>query len=360
MSDSSFDYIHSAVVKCSSCGADMIYDPERGKLFCAFCDRTRDIDKRIPREIRDFLAEREEGDVEEDDSVYKCPNCAGEVALGGFQTADKCPFCGATNIVKLQDIKGLKPDSILPFKVSKQSAYAHGKKWLKRKLLAPAKFKKAVQPDNFKGVYIPSFTFNADADSSYEGRLGEIRTRTVRRGKETYTETYTHWYHVSGGDSRSFVNTMIEASPQIKQKELDKLLPFDIDFAEAYTREYLAGFSAERYDASLDDSFDIAKHKMDEVIRKAILARYNADRVDYLNVNTRYSKIKFRYTLLPLWICACKFKDKIYRFMVNGRTGKSTGKPPVSGVRVGILVSLILAAVAAIALLICHYMLGII
>lgn len=50
----------------------------------------------------------------------------------------------------------------------------------------------------------------------------------------------------------------------------------------------------------------------------------------YLNVNTNYNDIKFNYILLPVWVCGYKFRDKIWSFLVNGRTGKATGKVPVS------------------------------
>lgn len=50
----------------------------------------------------------------------------------------------------------------------------------------------------------------------------------------------------------------------------------------------------------------------------------------YLNVNTHYNDIKFNYILLPVWVCGYKFRDKIWSFLVNGRTGKATGKVPVS------------------------------
>ncbi len=41
-----FNYNNTAVVKCTNCGADMTYDPERGALHCSYCDATRSIDKR--------------------------------------------------------------------------------------------------------------------------------------------------------------------------------------------------------------------------------------------------------------------------------------------------------------------------
>ena len=111
---------------------------------------------------------------------------------------------------------------------------------------------------------------------------------------------------------------------------MEKLLPFDLNTAEQYKREYLAGFAAERYNESLDDSFTDAKGIMEEDIRAAILSQYHYDRVAYLNVNTHYNDIKFNYILLPVWVCGYKFRDKIWSFLVNGRTGKATGKVPVS------------------------------
>ena len=31
-----------------------------------------------------------------------------------------------------------------------------------------------------------------------------------------------------------------------------------------------------------------------------------------------------------MWVCGYKFRDKVWSFLVNGRTGKATGKVPVS------------------------------
>ena len=111
-------------------------------------------------------------------------------------------------------------------------------------------------------------------------------------------------------------------------------------------KEYLAGFSSERYDTAIDDCYNKAKVEMDEQIKKGILGQYRADQVRYLNVNTRYDNIKFNYSLLPLWICGYKFKEKVYRFIVNGRTGKSTGKTPLSPIKIAITSIFVLGIVA--------------
>ena len=184
--------------------------------------------------------------------------------------------------------------------------------------------------EQFKGIYEPSFVFASDTFSSYDGKLGEDYYVTVRRGKNTVTERRTRWFFVSGGYNKSFDGIVIEAASSLDQSQMNKLLPYDLGSAEQYKREYLAGFAAERYNESLDNSFEGAKSVMDDDIRASILSQYKYDRVAYLNVNTNYGNIKFNYTLLPVWVCGYKFREKLWSFLVNGRTGKATGKVPVS------------------------------
>ena len=50
--------------------------------------------------------------------------------------------------------------------------------------------------------------------------------------------------------------------------------------------------------------------------------------------------------LLPLWICSYRYKRKIYRFLVNARTGEVQGQRPWSWVKIT-LTALVVAAVAA-------------
>ena len=112
-----------SVIKCPGCGADMVFDPAAGALSCPYCGGTKGIEKRINAK-RDFLLERGEGEVEEGSSEYECPNCGAAVVLENFATTEECPYCGATNIVKKERLQGLKPDSILPFTVTRDSAFA--------------------------------------------------------------------------------------------------------------------------------------------------------------------------------------------------------------------------------------------
>ena len=52
--------------------------------------------------------------------------------------------------------------------------------------------------------------------------------------------------------------------------------------------------------------------------------------------------------MLPIWLSSFRYKEKIYRFMVNGQTGRVGGNAPISPLRVTIAVILSLAVIALI------------
>jgi hypothetical protein len=38
----------------------------------------------------------------------------------------------------------------------------------------------------------------------------------------------------------------------------------------------------------------------------------------------------FKHVLMPVWISAYRYRDKVYRFLVNGQTGEASGESPLS------------------------------
>ena len=51
---------------------------------------------------------------------------------------------------------------------------------------------------------------------------------------------------------------------------------------------------------------------------------------------------------LPIWIAAYTYNNKLYRFLVNGQTGKINGKKPVAVWKVVALILVIIAIIAGI------------
>ena len=47
-------------------------------------------------------------------------------------------------------------------------------------------------------------------------------------------------------------------------------------------------------------------------------------RIDW--TDTRYSHLTFKHVLMPVWTSAYRYRDKTYRFIVNGQTGETSGE----------------------------------
>ena len=127
---------------------------------------------------------------------------------------------------------------------------------------------------------------------------------------------------------------------------LKGLEPFETEKNVPYKPEYVAGFAAERYSVGLKAAWEKAKNsiagKIKNNISSKIRSEHNADHVDRVKVSTTYSKITYKYLMLPIWCSSFKYNDKIYQFMVNGQTGKVYGKTPVSVGKVILVIAIVL------------------
>ena len=59
----------------------------------------------------------------------------------------------------------------------------------------------------------------------------------------------------------------------------------------------------------------------------------------------------FRHLLLPVWIGAYRFQDKVYQLVVNARTGEVQGERPYSAIKIVLLVVMVLAVILVLVLL---------
>lgn len=345
--------VDTTIMKCDGCGANMVFDPQAQKLYCAHCGSTKEISGEYTEEINIAYALSGEGGAwqAKEACVFRCDNCGAKVVLAGGETANSCPFCGTAHVTKSDELAGLKPNALLPFLFNSDNAIGFSKKWAKKKLFAPSKFKKKMGIDNVKGVYTPCFTFDSLTTSTYYGRVGKRHTRTVGSGKNKRVETYIVWRNISGNYNGRFDDVLVTAGSKFDQEKLDKISPYSTNDGKLFNEAYMLGFMAYRYDYEIQDCWDYAKGRIDESIKRGILSQYVYDVVDYLNVSTEHSNVTYKYVMLPVYIGNFNYKKKLYNFYVNGCSGKVTGKTPVSPWRVLTAVLLGCALVAGIALL---------
>ena len=344
------DDIKTENLSCPTCGAYLIFSPKKQCLYCEHCGYEQAIEPNgSVQEIS--LAEGIAVISNWNDSakMYSCENCGAKVLLENGETAASCPFCGTPHIIESEELPGLRPNAILPFKQSKEDAEDFALTWAKKKLFAPSNFKKRAAVEGLSGVYAPCFTFDSDTRSTYVGVLGKYYTVTVGSGKDRRTETRVRYFSVSGNYNQFFDDLVYEVSPMINQKIYEKMGSFPLKTAVVYDDKYMSGYCSNYYERDMNSCWEDAKKDIDGIIRKNIVKQYNADVVQSLNVQTIHLNVTYKYVLVPVYVGKFYYKNKLYNFYESGITGKVTGKYPVSPLRVivAILIGLGLVGLAA-------------
>ena len=331
----------TSVMKCPSCGADMIYDAESGKLLCEHCGTQKEIAGKTSEEL-DFERLLTDKGGWKESHVFRCENCGAQEVLDKNEIAKQCPFCGATNIVETSELPDIRPNAVVPFRVAIKDAASAVKTWVRKRLFAPQKFRKSAKPKKMQGVYMPAFSFDSQTYSYYTAVLGKHYYVTRRVNGKTVQERRTRYFTVSGNFDMFFDDVLIQASGSIDQKSLNKLQPFQTNDSREYTGAYLSGYTATQNSKSGLECWEEAKDVISGRLRSAILSRYVYDEVSSFRISTQYTGITFKYILLPVYVGHCKWHTKIYNFFVNGLNGKVTGKAPVSPLKV--IITILIAA----------------
>lgn len=118
---------------------------------------------------------------------------------GSNQHGKDCPYCGTPFVLADKQIAAIRPDGVVPFQIDKNKVGDCFRKWMKGRWLAPGELKHLYQQDKLQGIYIPYWTFDADADVNYLRRRRTGPTGNAKgQGRKDYTEVVTDWYPVAG------------------------------------------------------------------------------------------------------------------------------------------------------------------
>jgi len=332
--------------KCPNCGGTMDYDPATRGLKCPFCDYQQEIvvtqgtkNEAVMEQDFSEALDKQSYDWGTTTKTVACKACGAELVYDALQNSEICPYCGSNHVMQVEDGDTMKPGGVVPFKITEKQAAELFKNWIKGKLFCPRDAKDMAKAGKFKGVYLPYWTFDTKTYTDYTGQYG--KTHTVRVNKDT-TRTEVRWYNTSG-HYNAFVNDYpVLATKRHDTAMLKGILPFDTEANKAYEPEFVAGFASERYSIGLKDGWNIAKPEIKNNIKREIeneiRHRYNTAHVRNVSMSTMFDELKYKYLLLPVWNSSYKYNSKVYNFMVNGQTGKVSGKAPISPIRVAIAV----------------------
>lgn len=339
---------------CQQCGADLTYQPNTKQLACEYCGFENQIDLKPEEVIEEYdfhhaLDALHESKLRPLDNtqVIKCPNCAATFELIENRHSGDCPFCGTPVVTGTEQARLFQPKSLLPFIITEQQARDSFDKWIKSLWFAPSALKdKARRDEKLLGIYVPYWTYDSRTVSDYQGERGTVyyerQMVTVRvNGKleqQVRNVPKVRWQPARGRVRIFFDDILVGATKTLPRKILDRIQPWDLDALVPYNDAFLSGFQSEIYQLDLDEGFEEARYIMNHKIHNAICRDIGGDQQRVHHVDTQFNSTTFKHLLLPVWSAAFQYNGQTYRFVINGRNGKTQGERPYSVVKIALAV----------------------
>ncbi len=324
--------------KCPCCGGAIEFDSATQNMKCPYCDTEFDVetlkgyDEDLKSERPDeFNWESRAGSEWHEDEAgglrsYICNSCGGEIVGDETTAATSCPFCGNPVVMSGQLSGSLKPDYVIPFKLGKNEAKAALRKHYSGKRLLPKIFADENHIDEVKGIYVPFWLFDADAEASIRYRATRIRVWSDRN----YNYTETSHFSVFRGGNIGFGRVPVDGSSKMADDLMESIEPYDFSDAVDFQTAYLSGYFADKYDVDADASIERANLR----IKQSTEAAFSATVKGYSSVVPESTGIRLKngsakYALYPVWILNTDWNGKKYTFAMNGQTGKLVGDLPM-------------------------------
>lgn len=287
-----------------------------------------------------------------------CRNCGATTDFSVTVNVLKCAFCGSEQIVSQpSDPNRLTPESILSFVVEEEQARAAYREWVGKGFFRPGDVAKTSSLREIRAVYLPFWAFDARAVTQWTAMSGRHRTsvrqvQQVVNGQTVYRDQQvqeTDWFPASGDHVGQYTWELVSASKGLEQGWVDAIEPFNFGELRAYDATYLLGRGAEEAGLDRTQAESVAKGIIETKEQAECSRLVPGDTHRDLRVSTSLEDVAARMLFLPVWLAAFAYKQKVYRFVVNGQTGKVTGEAPISYVKIALVV---IAAVIAILLIV--------
>jgi DNA-directed RNA polymerase subunit RPC12/RpoP len=259
--------------------------------------------------------------------LYNCPSCGAQLICDATTAATSCPYCGNPTVIPGQFHGMLKPDYILPFRVSKEEAVAALTKYYRGKRLLPRTFTEQNHIQEIKGMYVPFWLFDSTAYADMEYRT--TRVTAIQQGDEMITTTDN--FQVRRAGTVRFQRIPADGSRKMPDELMDSIEPFDYSDLKPFSTAYMPGFLADIYDVDDRESYERVKsrgtHTAEQLMDQTV-SGYSS--VVQVRRQVQMKRERTAYALLPVWMLSTQWNGANFIFAMNGQSGKFIGDLPVS------------------------------
>jgi hypothetical protein len=334
---------------CASCGAPV----EPLDRFCNACGTPQEVVAEGADPTRGCAVSKR----------FQCKNCGAETSVPFDTRSFTCPFCDSNYVVELPPAETGRqpPEFVIGFAVAPEQALEKFRHWLRQaNWFRPGDLTRASVEDKLKGVYLPFWSFSMLAECRWSAQIGEYWYRTetyttVENGKtvtHTRTVTETEWWPLSGRHHEFYSGYLVSGSRGLAQAEAERIKPFHLAALKRYQPSFLAGWLSEEYSVEREAALAVCRQEFARREQAAVSAFLPGDTHSQVQAATEFSQINSDLVLLPVYLLSYRYRDRLFRFLVNGQSGQVSGDKPLSARRILAVVFGVLALIGVIALVV--------
>lgn len=242
----------------------------------------------------------------------------------------RCPFCGSERLSAQRDTRTLRPQIVVPFVIDQTQANRLLQKWLGSSWWRPADLASSAVVTKMAAVFVPYWVFRARTFTYWNADSSDVPPGA--RGD---------WRPVHGEHQSEYDGILIGASATLTPEETAALQPFDLATGVPPEQVDLDHMLYEPFTVQRKYARPLAHHAIEQ-LEAAACCQYVPGQVRNMKVNVRVEELYGEPVLLPVWTMAYRYRNQVYRFLINGQTGRATGEAPLDWKK------MVLVAIAAI------------
>ena len=321
------------VIKCKSCGGNVVYDIGSKRLVCKTCGNS-------------FIIDEYETDTEKtfDARAYRCQDCGATlITLDDTVATASCSYCGSQSILSERLEKLKKPDKIVPFSITEDECRRAYLENAKDSFLTPSWIKKETTTDAFRPIYMPYWRYTVHAEVDQSTYKYSISIKRIEDTEITTTIKTPYARHAN----LNYIAETHDASKAFSD-DISKCIGFNVndvknDREMDFHPAYLSGLYADMAD-------DLAQEHEQMLLRreKALAGTGHDPRISNRSFsgttardtnNWVYTKdptfeiVDKELIYYPVWFMSRRIGKKVIYAAVNGYNGKVVADHPISTVR---------------------------
>lgn len=249
---------------------------------------------------------------------FQCQGCGASMSYDASAQTLRCPFCGSRKLESRSDARTLRPARVIPFQIERPRAEQILRQWLGKGFWRPGDLASTAAIHKLTPVFVPYWIFSATTHTYWTADTSQ-----------TPPGASASWYPLAGEHHGRYDGLLIGASSVLTPAETHALCPFDMSTGVSPDDIDLENVVQEQFAVQRKYARPLAQAGLEELERNAC-RQYVPGQARNVHVNVKLSGLTSQPVLLPVYVMAYRYKDQVFRFLVNGQTGRATGQAPFS------------------------------